>query len=224
MDTQDNRLDDFDPNEWGNTDNDILDPKWKKKKSSYDKEKLSERGKKQWENTVANPERLANWRNKTVDNPEWKKIVAKANTARSKSKKWLDGMDRRTEKIRNSQEWKDNIAESNRKMVKTDEWKTAYREGIKNRKLDKDLLSAAGKNAHTPEAERKRMISAGLLPFRCPWGVYMGTREASRQSLESYGTHVRYVVISRRLRDLDKPERNVGYNYIPWEEYDELTK
>jgi hypothetical protein len=186
--------------------------------------KLSIRGKEQWERTVSDPESLANWRTKTVDNPEWKKKVAKENTIRSKGEKWRAGMDRRTEKIRNSQEWKDNIAESNRKMVKTEEWKTAYLKGIKNRKFDKDLLSAAGKKAHTPEADRKRMISAGILPFRCPWGVYMSRRDASRQSLELYGAHVRYEILNKRLKKLDKPERNEGYNFISWEEYDELTK
>lgn len=209
---------------WGNTDNDILDLKWTKKKSLYDKEKLSELGKKQWENIVADPERLANWRTKTVDNLEWKKKVAKENTIRSKGEKWRAGMERRTEKLRNSQEWKDNIAESNRKKVKTEEWKTAYLKGIKNRKIDKDLLSAAGKKSHTPEADRKRMVSAGILPFCCPWGVFTNRREASRQSLELYGTHVKYPLVNKRLKKLDKPERNEGYNFISWKEYDNLTK
>lgn len=182
--------------------------------------KLSIRGKEQWEKTVSDPERLANWRNKTVDNPQWHEKVAKANTARSKSEKWRAGMDRRTEKIRNSQEWKDNIAKSNRIKVKTEEWKKAYHEGLKKRKIDPVKLSEGGKKSHTIEAERKRMISANLLPFRCPWGIFMTTREASRQSIELFGKHVRFVVISNRLRKLDKPERNEGYDYISWEEYD----
>jgi hypothetical protein len=184
--------------------------------------KLSIRGKEQWEKTVSDPERLANWRNKTVDNPLWHEKVAKANTTRSKSDKWRAGMERRTEKIRNSQEWKDNIGKKNKEMVKTEEWKKAYREGLKKRKLDPFKLSQGGKKSHSLEAERKRMISADLFPFRCPWGVFMTTREASRQSADLFGKHVRFVTISRRLRKLDKPDRNEGYNYLTWEEYDKL--
>jgi hypothetical protein len=39
MDTQDNRLDDFDLNEWGNTTDDILDSKWNRKRNKQEREK-----------------------------------------------------------------------------------------------------------------------------------------------------------------------------------------
>ena len=50
MNTQDNKLDDFDLNEWGNTSDDILDPKWKYKQSTAQREANKQRNIDRWQN------------------------------------------------------------------------------------------------------------------------------------------------------------------------------
>ena len=225
---------------WGNTDSDILDPKWNKINSIHERTNRPS-----WRKNVANAAK------EKAKDPVWLAKILAANRERAKDPVWLAKITEinresakdpiRLKKLSESlkevwqrpemKEWADtfyndpeyrkNLSKRNKKVAKRDHDKIVER----NRKLSKDPIWLE-KNA---QAQAKRSVEneewkrKNCKPVSTPYGIFENTKLAAEAYHKDYPNEV-WDSVCLKLRRWYRSDKKPEWTYISWEEYDNLTK
>jgi hypothetical protein len=124
-------------------------------------------------------------------------------------------------KMVNTDEWKKNNLEQNRKTAKNPKWLEIVAKNNKEKRNNPEHI----KIHQTSIAKRtasEDWIRKNCRPVKCPYGIFPISKHAMIEYQKEHGGAITSIAI--KIRSWLKSDKKPDWQYLTWQEYDELSE